>query len=231
MIALLCPTRGRPEQFKRMAESALSTASNQANIKIYACSNGGDNYVSPAPKDSPTVYLWNKMADLAKSDFAYNHRLFMLAADDVIFTTPGWDEALMEHYNALENKIHVYALRDSRDADGVPHPIVTREYVDAMGYFVPPIFLHWRVDTWTVDIARDNGVFSHLKDYLLIHDKPSDRGEGDETHNRIRRSGWRERDQYVNDTCQHFLQVEKGRLRGIIMNNHHQKFSENVGQS
>ncbi len=209
-IALLCPTRGRPEQFKRMYESMVSTTSG-FTCETWDGNNGGETYTHfEFPLDCPTAFMWNLLAQ--KASEVKSVKLFMLAADDMIFETPGWDEALLDHYNALENKIHVYALQDSRDPDGTPHPIVTREYIEAMGYFLPPIFLHWYVDSWTVEIAKANNCFTHLRDYKLIHDKPSDKGEGDETHNRIRRMGWRERDKYVNDACQHFLEFEKKRL-------------------
>lgn len=225
MIALLCPTRGRPEQFKRMCESAWLAS--KSGIKIFAYGSSEDKitygikgcihdeYVEFIDDiDYPTVFKWNYLADYALHFSEI--KLFMLAADDMIFATPCWDEALINHYNSLENKIHVYALQDSRDPEGTPHPIVTREYIDAMGYFMPPIFFHWFADTWTVDIARANGCFTHLKDYLLIHDKTSDKGQPDETHNRIRRMGWHERDKAVNDSCQHYLMLEKARLESKI---------------
>lgn len=209
MIALLCPTRGRPEQFKRMIDSARSTA--VTNLDPWTCSNGGDEYaILQMPIDCPTVYMWNELSKKALEN--PDNKLFMLASDDMIFATHGWDKALIDHYNALENKIHVYHLQDSRDANGTPHPIVTREYMDAMGYFGCPIFLHWFIDTWIVSIARSVCCFTHLKDYSLIHDKPSDEGKADETHNRIRRMGWHERDTEVNRTCQHILEWETSRL-------------------
>lgn len=214
MIALLCPTRGRPEKFKRMRESAIGTSVN--NVMIYYCSNGEDSYAPHAPLDCPTVYMWNSLALKAKSDFNSAHKLFMLASDDTIFATPGWDQALLDHYDKLDNKIHVYSLKDSRDENGTPHPIVTREYIEAMGYFLPPIFMHWFVDTWIVDIARSNNCFTKMNDYLLIHDKPSDVGKSDETHSRIRSMGWHDRDVDVNSLCQHFLELEKKRLAHII---------------
>ncbi len=219
-ISLLCPTRGRPEQFKRMCESVQKTSSNPVEIYFYQSTSDNTSYDCPTGSshikkcigpDWPTVHSWNWLAENAAGN-----KLFMLAADDMIFSTIGWDTALLDHYNALENKIHVYALQDSRDINGTPHPIVTREYMDAMGYFMPPIFLHWFVDSWTVDIARANNCFTHLKDYELVHDKPSDKGQADETHNRIRCNGWWERDSYVNATCQHFLELEKQRLRKEI---------------
>ena len=223
-IAILCPTKGRPEQFRRMVDSASKTAAGEI---IYYQDVQGDHYNSidalqgktlsyilSSPDMLPTVYRWNRMALLAMNHKHCN--LFMLAADDIVFATPLWDKAIIDHYNALDNKIHVYALQDSRDPEGTPHQIVTREYIEAMGYFCPPIFLHWHTDTWTTEIAKANGVFTHMKDYLLIHDKPSDRGEPDATHTGIRAQGWHERDQYVAKTCGHFLDVEKKRLASII---------------
>lgn len=210
MIALLCPTRGRQKQYERMINSANATVSSKINL--YSATNDADTtYVERHfPQDCPTVYMWNRLAEDAHKK--EKNKLFMLCADDTIFTTPHWDETLIEHYNRLENKIHVYALQDSRDPLGTPHFFVTREYMDAMGYFVPPIFLHWFVDTWTVEIAKANNCFTHLTDYMLVHDKPNDRGEPDDTHNHIRRMGWLSRDEYVNEKCQHFLEVEKKRL-------------------
>lgn len=224
-IAILCPTRGRPEQFKRMVESVKKTS--LIDVRIYSALTLKDfkkydtNGISfnPCQEDETTVYKWNYLSSHAYCGHE-EVKLFMLGADDTIFATPDWDKALLDHYNNLENKIHVYALQDSRDPEGTPHPIVTREYIDAMGYFMPPIFLHWFIDTWTVEIAKSNNCFTHLKDFELIHDKPSDNGQADETHNRIRRMGWHERDKYVNDTCHHFLEFEKNRLGAIIRHKH-----------
>ena len=162
----------------------------------------------------PTSFKWNSLAEMAHGD---GHKLFMLAADDIIFTTPHWDKALLDHYHALENKVHVYSLRDSRDHDGTPHPIITREYVEAMGYFLPPIFLHWFVDSWTVEIARANNCFTPLNNYMLMHVKPAENGNPeDETYKTIHARGWLNCDQYVDKKCQHFLEVEKQRLRDIL---------------
>jgi hypothetical protein len=232
MISLLCPTRGRPEQCKRMIESVAKTAS--GNINIFVCiqeeeiekysflkterfvSFGKATVFPFLMLDAPTVHKWNEL--YLNAIRKYNNikenadKLFMLAADDIIFDTPGWDKALIDHYNSLENKIHVYSLRDSRDPDGTPHPIFSREYIDALGYFLPPIFLHFYCDTWSVEVAKANNCFTHLKDYLLIHDKPSDTGKPDETHKRIRNMGWHARDEYVWNTCKRYMDMDKQRI-------------------
>lgn len=221
-IAILCPTKGRPEQFKRMVESVRKTADLQ-NVMIYPCVNGHETSLvngatnrdivcdeTVLPEGMPTVHRWNYTAMIAQRNA--NHKLFMLGADDTIFATPHFDKALLDAYNALGNKIHVFALQDSRDKLGTPHPIVTREWIEAMGWFIPPIFLHWYIDSWTVEIAKSAGCFTHLKDYLLIHDKPSDKGECDATHTGIRAMGWHERDKWVAGHCQDWLELQKHKL-------------------
>lgn len=224
MIVLLCPTRARPNQCKRMIESVVNTTDKSIRVDICLAFseeesisygiplgpyNGSHVVISHYTMfDCPTAFKWNHMAEHQMT--ISKHKFFMLAADDMIFSTPYWDRKLREDYNG---KPHVYAFRDSRDEDGTPHPIVTREYIEAMGYFLPPLFLHWYVDSWTVEIAKANDCFTHLKDYMLIHDKPYARGEPDDTHNSIRQSGWLNSDMWTNEHCQHFLALEKSRLK------------------
>lgn len=220
-IAILCPTRARAQQFNRMSGSVQHSAENCGNAKIYAGLTDGDSQLTDYvlqrihqhylyPDGMPTAYKWNLMAEEAMKDPA--NKLFMLGADDTVFSTPCWDKALIDHYNALTNKIHVYHLLDSRNPEGTPHPIVTREYIEAMGYFLPPLFLHWFVDTWTVSIAKSVGCFTHMKDYMLLHEKPSDVGKPDSTHTNIRDMRWHDRDVWTDKHCQHILELEKRRL-------------------
>lgn len=225
MISILCPTRGRPDKCARMIESVIDTATQYVSIYLSIAVEEIEEYRQSisklkksenimikimASKESTTCYKWNMLAAHALQGDA---KLLMVGSDDMYFADNGWDLALSDHYEGLDNKIHVYHLQDSRDENGTPHPIVTRDYVDRMGYFVPPIFLHWYVDTWTVEIAKHNNCFTHLKEHSLVHDKPSDKGEPDETHSRIRQWGWKERDDFVHSSCQRFLGLEKKRLK------------------
>lgn len=222
MIALLCPSKGRPEKAKKMVDSARASSSLPITIYMAIAQDDVASYTDineskfVMPDLMPTAHKWNFLAqEIMRNDPSIN--LFMVAGDDMIFDTPGWDKALVDHYNALENKIHVYHLQDSRSEDGIPHPIMTREYIQAMGYFVPPIFLHWYIDTWTVEIAKYNDCFTHLKDYLLVHDKDNDKGQPDATHTGIRSYGWRDRDKWVHEACKNTLLVnECQRLRSLM---------------
>lgn len=224
MISILVPTKGRPIEYNRMIKSISDTSSlarvftgiSETDQSVYGIKG---NLITP--EWMPTSHKWELLANKAYRET--DSKLFMLGADDTIFATKDWDKALFSHYEGLTNKIHVYSLCDSRDKAGTPHPIVTREYVEAMGYFLPPLFLHWFVDSWTVEIAKANNCFTYFDDLLLIHDKPTDKMEdkwgGDATRNDIRKAGWLSRDMYVNKSCKHFLEAEKNRLEKYIARN------------
>lgn len=231
MIAILVPTIGRPVKFKAMLQSLNDTT--KELITVYALIQTEEDEksydVANIPLNSniklkalhnlermdvPTVHMWNRLALLAQEDGC---KLYMLGSDDTVFITDGWDRALLNAYGQLEKRAHVFSLKDSRLYDNgaalsTPHPIVTAEYLDAMGYFLPPLFLHWFVDTWTVEIARHNRAFSHLSDYVLVHDKAEPEHGLDETFTRLRKRGWHQRDRYVHETCQHILANEKHKL-------------------
>lgn len=227
MIAILCPTRGRPDQARRMVESAKKTSyavsvifdfsADDPKLPEYAEHFGDDVMVSNSPGGMPTGHRWNMLAEQAMKH--PDTKLFMLGADDMTFETPGWDKALIDHYNNLDNKIHCYHLQDSRDTNGTPHPIFTREWIEFWGFMISPVYLHWYGDTWAKEVSKANGVFTHLRDFSLRHEKPSDEGKPDETHSRIRNFGWNERDRFVWERTGHYLELDKkllGEQLGIL---------------
>lgn len=219
MIAILCPSYRRNKLAKRLWDNIGDKAT------LYFCTDSIDlmdykgigidtvNYLYADP-NLPTVHKWNLLAEEALKN--PDNKLFMLGADDMYFASHSWAEDLTEAYNKLENKIHLFAFQDSRDELGTPHPVVSREWIEALGYAFPPIFLHWQLDTWAVEIAKANNCFTHLIHHELVHDKPSDRGEYDQTHHRIRSFGWADRDAWVADKMQHLLSSEKARLAACI---------------
>lgn len=222
-VAILVPSKGRPHQCNRMVQSAYNTSKGKVQIYILVGPEEfhiyqdalqlveGDRVgvVLISGAEYTTVHKWNKLAALAFSQKDID--FFMLGSDDIIFATDGWDEKLL-----VKEYPHVYHFQDSRDVSGTPHPIVNRNYISALGYFLPPIFMHWFCDKWTVEIAREANCFTHITEISLIHDKPSDVGLADETHSGIRRKGWHERDVWTEKSCQHFLQVEKDRLKSFM---------------
>lgn len=228
-IAILCPTMGRPEICRAMIESVRKTAFELKDIVIYLGLTEGDeakqqymdmvlDYKGLNVKmglyqfaDWTLPMCHNKLSEIAEE-----HELHYGMGDDCLFVTPGWDAALKEKYEALENKIHVFSLLDNRDPLGMPAPVMTKAYIDAMGWRIPPYFMHWYCDTWTTKIAKACNILTHLTDYMLIHDKKSEKGIQDETYHRVRNRGAIDRDAYVDQHCQHWVNVEIERLKAQL---------------
>lgn len=171
MISILCPTRKRPYQLMRMVESVRDTIShpNAAEIILYI---DEDDTVSRLLVDfithihsqvraviGPRIILtdtWNKCLPEAQGGF------FMQGNDDMILRTKDWDKMVEKAYReGPGDRIHLVFGSDAGLSDpGMhngnfgPHAIVSREWVDVIGYFIPPYFESEYGDWWINDVAR-----------------------------------------------------------------------------
>lgn len=117
-----------------------------------------------------TSQAWNKLWQGAPTT-----DLYMLGSDDISFETPGWDEKLFDVAAAdiRHGFPRVYHFRDSQHPTNTPHPIVTRAWTEVFGWFVPPQFNHYYVDSFTCWTAKITGLFRPIPDVLLAHHKVS----------------------------------------------------------
>lgn len=182
MITICCPSRGRPGLAARMVESINKTVSKPSNVEIMLYLNDDDEklqeykqsidkkYYVIGPNQS-TCLTWNQLADKA------SHDIFFLAGDDIQFMTKDWDKAIIRAFDQYADKICMvfpydgngkgkgkdllhnnepYTLTEG-DVAGSPHFALHRNWIKAVGYFVPPFFWHWYVDTYTQAVARKLG--------------------------------------------------------------------------
>lgn len=160
MISILCPTRGRPEWLARMVQSVRDTSSG-VEVCCYVDEDDGayQDYLKTegvlfhqGPRLTHSDY-YNKLAELASGD------LLMMAGDDAIYRTPGWDAMVEEAFAACPDKI-LMVHGDDLGPNGkvfATHPIISRRWVDIVGRFTPPYFSGDWADTWLNDIANDLG--------------------------------------------------------------------------
>lgn len=177
-ITILCPTRDRPEGAFRTLNSALSNATTKGVRVLFYVAQDDPQWpayqaLCSALRAGPrthTSQAWNKLW--------WAHPvtdLYMLGSDDISFETPGWDERLfdMAELDISAQRPCVYHFRDSRHPTNTPHPIVTRAWTDLFGWFVPPQFNHYYVDSFTCWTAKIAGLFRPLPSVLLAHHKES----------------------------------------------------------
>ena len=173
MISLCCPSRGRPELAQRLVKSANEKAKYTTEFLFYLNDDDpkldeyrdvlDEKYYTVGPNQS-TGYSWNQMADKANND------IIMLMGDDVEVQTQDWDDKIKEQYDKFEDKILMVVPSDGRvkgnktHGDEVTlwpdkslpsgHFALHKNWIKALGYFGPPFFWHFYLDTYTQKVAR-----------------------------------------------------------------------------
>jgi len=220
MISILCPSRGRPELAKKMIGSALATGGGELQIILYLNNDDPElaryrelidsKFFIVGPDRSP-AYSWNKLAGMARYD------ILCLMGDDAWFETANWVPKVMTAFNNYNDKI-VFAYPDMAGYQGIlqehhcPHYFLHKNWIRVLGYFVPPQFWHWYVDTWHHDIAKLIGRRHIIKDVkipLLID-------YADTTKSREDRLSNRERDHWLWQNTQRWLHADAQALLNFI---------------
>jgi hypothetical protein len=97
----------------------------------------------------------------------------MLAGDDIQFQTPGWDLEVVKAFDMFDDKICMVVPWDGNgkgkgvehkdkttpvivgdEPIGAPHFFVHKNWINTLGYFAPPFFWHWYVDSYTQAVSR-----------------------------------------------------------------------------
>jgi len=177
MISVLCPTRGRPDNVKRLVESARETAANPDDVEFIFYIDG-DDPDSLQMADALGVRsivgdrivlseMWNWCWREAK------HDIFMQCGDDIIFRTGNWDAEVLAAFSLIPDKIALVHGRDGfQDANLATHGFLHRNWTDAVGYFVPPYFSSDYNDLWLTEVADALGRRVYLEQIYTEHMHP-----------------------------------------------------------
>lgn len=214
MISLLCPTRKRPKNIERLWQSVLDTADSPEDIELILAIDDDDTSYDEQnignKKKYPRMVLskyWNECYKRSKGDILFH------CGDDIVFQTKGWDTTVKNTFEEYPDKIvFVYGNDGGPMTDFGTHGFIHRNWVEAVGYFVPPYFSSDYNDTWLNDVAKL--IKRHRKiDIYTEHMHPAfHKAEWDETHQeRMERHRndkvdelyrtpemWKERDEWAN---------------------------------
>jgi glycosyl transferase/beta-hydroxylase protein BlmF len=161
-ISMLLPSRGRPASFLRLYESALATADDPDAIEFCVYLDHDEPAVYPFEDDNEAGIkvvrggrvvlseMWNRCFEVASGD------ILMHCGDDLVFRSHGWDTAVREAYDEVDDRLLFVHGRDGNHEDGSfgTHGFLHRRWVETVGYFVPPYFSSDFNDTWLNDVAN-----------------------------------------------------------------------------
>jgi hypothetical protein len=164
-ISLLTPTRNRPHAMQRLWQSALETADQPENLEIVFYMDDDDVHAvaqfEKMDADEPMgrvmgilgkrivlSQMWNECQKVASGE------VFMHCGDDIVFRSPHWDTLVREHINSHPDKIvFVHGMDGIQNEKLGTHGFLHRNWVETLGYFVPPYFSCDYNDTWLTDVS------------------------------------------------------------------------------
>jgi hypothetical protein len=187
-LAVLVPSRGRPDNLKRFINAVQDTAEDsfvftrlddndpalQQYKEMFRTSPLNNFHVTYGERVGLAESI-NELAAIAVEK-GYSH--VSMFGDDVLPITPGWDTALIE---GLGGKLGVAygddGLRDKHAPDLATHYVTQVEVYLRLGYLAPPGFKHLFIDNvmGEVGLFLDNLVYVPVE---LRHLHPWAEGEG-----------------------------------------------------
>jgi hypothetical protein len=162
-IALLIPTRKRPDRLARALRSIEALASRPQQVVAVVGVDDDDQETLDAPWPAlravevrriigPRMltlgHLWNKLARNAE-----DCDILALSTDDVVMASQGWDAEYRAATACMPKGYGVAFPRDPVHPGMCTFPIVTRALVQKLGFFVPPWFPFWFHDTWLDEVG------------------------------------------------------------------------------
>lgn len=160
MISLLLPSRGRPDSLLRMVRSANQTADDPDDIEfIVILDIDGGAYQTFASITNLKFFSTERTLLSKYWNMAYEQAvgpIYMHCADDIVFHTKGWDTKVKDAFRQYPDRI-VLVYGDDGDPNEEKnfgtHSFLHKNWVDALGYFVPPYFSSDFNDTWLNELA------------------------------------------------------------------------------
>lgn len=169
---MLIPTRGRPESLAGCVESALETADDSDRVEFWCYRDDDDT--SYEDSDLPVRWVTGPRITLSRTwnvlDAASGGDIVCHLGDDIVFRSDGWDSAVRGAFWEYADRIaFVYGRDGVQDANLGTHGFVSRQWIDAVGYFCPPLFSHDYNDTWLNVVADAVGRRVFLSDVFMEH--------------------------------------------------------------
>lgn len=176
-IAIIIPTNGKPHGTKRTMFSYMACADRPDRITFYLGLDCGDpnedaykgvasqiSYhakciinITEYERTSVTV---NKTTAMAKEDILH------YASDDLVMETMHWDTTLRNRLP--DNGIFNAWFSDGQGVECL-HPVISRKWIDAIGYYAHENLKHYYIDSFVNEVGRLAGVNKAIPEVVARH--------------------------------------------------------------
>jgi glycosyltransferase involved in cell wall biosynthesis len=155
-ISIIVPTRKRPHNLVKLRESLERTASVMPEVVLYL--DEDDN----TKDEAKTLGFKYVIGPRRRLSFCYNlatetasGSIVMFGADDIVFKEMNWDDKIKSEFDKSSDKIlFVYGGDGGRQDDLGTHGFLHRNWINAVGYLLPPYFASYYTDNWITDVSK-----------------------------------------------------------------------------
>lgn len=174
-ISVLHATRGRPEKAKEVRAAFFNRASRNAKIEYIFAVDEDDKESREALKSFRQVVVPPAGGIVRAINAAAKEatgKVLIMAADDCL-PPPDWDVGVIESFGVELHEPRVLMTSDGHSKQFlIPHPVITRAFYSAQGYFFCPDYPHLFCDTeLTVRAAESNQIID-ARHLIFDHQHP-----------------------------------------------------------
>lgn len=173
-IVIIVPTRGRPDNMKRLIESWSQRTQGKSEIVMVLDEDDYENYFGIEPWSASPHIIVGERRDLCEKTnilipiaLKQDHKIFCSVGDDHVFLTPGWEDRIIEWQNA--NKGICYC-NDLLQFENLPTNVfIHRDIIEPLGYMAPPVLEHYFIDNYWKDLGLRLNNIHYFPDIVIEH--------------------------------------------------------------
>lgn len=166
-LAILTPSRGRPDRLKTFHESVRSLTSENDLLNMYYYLDNDDsklneyNELNLSNVENTFFEIgepisisksWNIIAQQAIDDGA---DVLIMGNDDLVYKSQNWDILLKQEIAKFPDNIYCIWPDDGlAKGNWCAFPCISKEWYNCVGYFAPGVFHFGYNDTWVWDIGK-----------------------------------------------------------------------------
>jgi len=182
-ISIVCPTRKRIKDVKRLLFSIHNTVKVPEQVEIlFVIDDDDDETIQFVDKFKDSFDFGVKKVIIERnkyifSDFANkalpycDGEIFLAIGDDGTFNSNEWDEEIRKEFEQIDHKILLLHFNDLSDhcVDRAGHLAVHKNWIDVVGYFSPPWFDGDWGDWWMTFLADGASAKKYRFDIIIEH--------------------------------------------------------------
>lgn len=171
-IAIIIPSRGRPELMKALIESWEKTTQGGSNIIMGLDTN--DPELNNYPIDDerfgwligPQKELNEKNNNLARGR-ANDYEIIGCLSDDFVFLSKDWEGKVIECQESLKGICYGNDLLQGRNLPTAP--FIHNNIIKALGYAAPPVLKHYYIDNYWLELGMRLNRLQYIPDMIIEH--------------------------------------------------------------